>query len=325
MFTAGLVLLLIQFIDGKIDPQSLTLSGLSSGAYFATQYQFAYSSSIAGVAIFAGGPYYCAQDQLTNAFLTCMYGINPVPLVTLEAYARKVAASGEIDPLSHLSNHRVFIFSGTQDATVKPSVVRALETMYVNMGVPKDNIESNFNLIAAHTFPTVDYGNSCTLSYTPYISKCNYDGAGESLSVLYDNLKDPVPYIEENIESIAQGQFTDGRAVTALSLGPEAYIYVPTNCKNNQNICKLHVAFHGCQQYKNAIGMKYVLDTGFNSWAEANDIVVLYPQAASSNMAPNNPNGCWDWWGYLNPSFALKSGPQMKTVNNMITYVVHNY
>jgi poly(3-hydroxybutyrate) depolymerase len=317
------LLLLIHLTDGIIDPRSITLSGLSSGAYFATQYQFAYSSSVAGAAIFAGGPYYCAQDQLTNAFLTCMYGINPVPLPALETYARTSEASGDIDPLTNLANHKVYIFSGVQDATVKPSVVRALETMYQNFGVK--NIASNFQLNAAHTFPTVNYGNACTFSFTPYISKCNYDGAGESLSALYGVLKEPVPYVEENIESIEQGQFTEGRGLTALSLGPEAYLYVPTACKNTENVCKLHVAFHGCQQYKNAIGMQYVIDTGYNNWAEANDIVVLYPQATSSTMAPNNPNGCWDWWGYLNPSVALKSGPQMKTVHNMITYVMQNY
>lgn len=38
----------------------VTLSGISAGAYFATQYQIAYSGSVQGVAIFAGGPYYCA-------------------------------------------------------------------------------------------------------------------------------------------------------------------------------------------------------------------------------------------------------------------------
>jgi len=214
------------------------------------------------------------------------------------------------------------LFSGLQDATVKPSVVRVLETMYQDFGVTK--ITSNFQLIASHTFPTINYGNACTFSFTPYISKCSYDGAGEALRVLYDNLKEPVPYVEENIDSIDQNQFTEGRGAAAISLGSEAYLYVPTACQNNENVCKIHVSFHGCQQYKNAIGMQYVLDTGFNDWAEANNIVVLYPQATAST-AHNNPNGCWDWWGYIDPSFAIKSGPQMKTINNMINHVIQNY
>jgi len=318
-----LVFVFIALTYGSIDPSSVTVSGFSSGAFMATQYQFAFSSSISGAAILAGGPYYCAQDQLTNAFLTCMYGITPVPLPTLESYARSVEASGDIDPLSNLENHKVFILSGLQDATVKSSVVRSLETMYQNFGVT--NIKSNFQLASAHTFPTTDYGNSCAFSFTPYISNCNYDGAGESLSYLYDNLKDSVDPDEENIVNIPQGRFTEGRTVASLSLGPDAFLYIPTGCKNPDAVCKLHVAFHGCQQYRNAIGMQYVLNTGYNGWAEANNIFILYPQATSSTLSPNNPNGCWDWWGYLGSNFAIKSGPQMVTINNMINWVIENY
>jgi hypothetical protein len=27
-------------------------------------------------------------------------------------------------------------------------------------------------------------------------------------------------------------------------------------------------------------------------------MVILYPQAKKSTLAPSNPNGCFDWWGY---------------------------
>jgi len=315
--------LLLSLIYGHIDPLSITLSGFSSGAFFATQYQFAYSASVSGVAIFAGGPYYCAQTQGTNAFLSCMYAINPVDMPALENYARRASEAADIDPLLNLQNHRVFMFSGIQDATVKSTVVRSLESMYRTFGVV--NIESNFNLIAAHTFPTINYGNTCTFSFTPYISKCEYDGSGEALNTLYDNLKEPVPFIEDNLVGLDQSAFTEGRSTAALSLGPEAYLYIPTACKNPETVCKLHVVFHGCQQYKNAIGMQFVLGTGFNDWAEANDIFVLYPQAAASTSNPINPNGCWDWWGYLGPNFAIKSGFQMKTIFNMIEHVIATY
>ena len=33
---------------------------------------------------------------------------------------------------------------------------------------------------------------------------------------------------------------------------------------------------------------------GYASWADANDIVVLYPQAKTTTA---NPEGCWDWFG----------------------------
>lgn len=41
--------------------------GLSAGGFMAVQYSFAYSKDISGAAIFAGGPFYCAQDTLSTA------------------------------------------------------------------------------------------------------------------------------------------------------------------------------------------------------------------------------------------------------------------
>ena len=36
------------------------------------------------------------------------------------------------------------------------------------------------------------------------------------------------------------------------------------------------------------------LSGGFNEWADAHDLVVLYPQAVADSLL-GNPNGCWDW------------------------------
>jgi len=308
-------------LNKAADSNSVTLSGLSSGAYFSTQYQFAHSASIQGVAIFAGGPYYCAQNNLNTALLACMNNLNTVSLPVLESYARTSASIGAIDPLTNLAKHKVYIFSGTQDATVKPSVVKLLDTMYRNLGV--QDISTNFNLVAAHTFPTLSYGNPCTAAYTPYISKCNYDGAGEALKTLYGDLKPPVAPIPSNFVTLEQSQFTGGRSPAALSLGPRAYLYVPSGCKTSGANCRLHVAFHGCQQYMNMIQLQYVENTGYNGWAEANDILVLYPQAIV--MSSVNPNGCWDWWGYLSANYARKTGEQIQFTKTIIDYVLENY
>lgn len=64
------------------------------------------------------------------------------------------------------------------------------------------------------------------------------------------------------------------------------------------------------------IDMQYVEHSGINRWADANDIVVLYPQAAS--IPDTNPYGCWDWWGYSGEDYASKLGVQMLTVNNLM-------
>jgi poly(3-hydroxybutyrate) depolymerase len=76
----------------------------------------------------------------------------------------------------------------------------------------------------------------------------------------------------------------------------------------------LHVALHDCQQSVEFIGDVFAAGAGYNEWAEANDLLVLYPQVAISKIAPSNPLGCWDWWGYTGESYATKSGPQIVVI-----------
>ncbi len=33
-------------------------------------------------------------------------------------------------------------------------------------------------------------------------------------------------------------------------------------------------------------------------WAEANNVIVLFPQAAKADLH-DNPKACFDWWGYV--------------------------
>jgi hypothetical protein len=59
------------------------------------------------------------------------------------------------------------------------------------------------------------------------------------------------------------------------------------------------------------LGTIYIIGIGINEWAETNNIVVIYPQTTSST---GDSSGCWDFWGYTNPNFAIKSGVQMNAV-----------
>eukprot|EP01136_Pigoraptor_vietnamica_P005621 Opistho-1_new@37505 len=97
----------------------------------------------------------------------------------------------------------------------------------------------------------------------------------------------------------------------------DGYVYVPTACQQNAT-CRLHVAFHGCEQGHSSVGMDYVEDAGYNGWAEANNIIVLYPQVLPTSMLGSNPKGCFDWWGYTDSKYAYKSGAQMSAVKKMI-------
>ncbi len=93
------------------------------------------------------------------------------------------------------------------------------------------------------------------------------------------------------------------------------FAFIPKACAEQSKRCKLHVAFHGCLQNSDVVGDIFANQAGYNNWAEANDIVVLYPQADRSMM---NPNGCWDWYGSNSSDFANRKGPQIKAIKAMI-------
>jgi poly(3-hydroxybutyrate) depolymerase len=82
--------------------------------------------------------------------------------------------------------------------------------------------------------------------------------------------------------------------------------------------CRVHVAVHGCGQGVGQVGRAFARQAGYERWADANRIVVLYPQAQASRFGPVNPRGCWDWWGYSGPDYAAKSGAQLSAVHRML-------
>lgn len=117
---------------------------------------------------------------------------------------------------------------------------------------------------------------------------------------------------------------------TTHGLAERGYVYVPKGCSEHHG-CRLHVVFHGCLQNADAVGDAFYRHAGYNEWAEANDIVVVYPQAApvirrliGIPLKWPNPQGCWDWWGFTGENFATKSGPQISAVDAMIDRLAGN-
>jgi hypothetical protein len=84
------------------------------------QFHIAYSSVVSSAAIFAGGPYWCAQGSIIHATVDCMNVPASINIDTLVAKAKSLASSGSIDALSNLDGHSVFLFSGTKDSVVNP-------------------------------------------------------------------------------------------------------------------------------------------------------------------------------------------------------------
>ena len=52
-------------------------------------------------------------------------------------------------------------------------------------------------------------------------------------------------------------------------------------------------------------------NAGYIAIAEANNIIVLFPQAVNSIL---NPKGCWDWWGYTSSAYGTRTCIYMVTL-----------
>jgi len=296
----------------NIEEGSVTTSGLSSGGFMAVQMHVAFSSLIHGNSAFAAGPYYCAMGSMTTATNQCMYAMMGGPNVEkCVQYTNTQAAAGKIDDPKNMANHKVYIFSGVLDTVVYPEVAEALHEYY-SFYVDNEPY-ANFDLEANHCIPTLDYGNTCELKKSPYLGKCNWDGAGESMVNLYGSSLKRGTAVSSHLYKFDQTEFFSG---TKTSLADFGFIYIPTACANGES-CKLHMSFHGCLQDYDNIGDVYAAHAGFNEWAEANNIIVVYPYAEANAML-SNPNACWDWWGYTDANYAIQSGVQMQFAKKIL-------
>jgi len=303
----------------RIDLQATSVSGLSSGAFMAVQFQVAFSSIIQGAAIFAGGPFDCAQGSVANALTACADPLVAPDVSPLVALTSEWSSAGAIDDVSNLAHQRVFLFGGADDRTVSPVVVDALSSYYSAFLGSQAIVYESRHPDTGHTMPTLDYGAACSLSASPWIGLCSYDGAGKGLEQIYGSLSPPSAAAAGAVLSLSQGHFISDPA--SHSLADTAYAYVPTSCTSGE-VCRLHVAFHGCsQEAAGPVGSAFYSNAGYNTWADTNHLVVVYPQTIASTTNPTNPEACWDWWGYDSPNYAKKTGPQMAMVRAMIDYL----
>jgi Esterase PHB depolymerase len=307
------------------DLSATSVSGLSSGAYMAGQIEVAHSSQIVGAGIVAGGPFACAETEASKlvpfwpmavaqnaqqALYKCMkttLGV-PDPKVLAER-AKELAADGKIDSLSELASDNVYLFSGNEDQTVERRVVEAARDFLEEVGVP----ETNINLVekeGGHAFITQQGGAACGITAKPYVSNCNYDQAKAILAWIYGPLQDAAP--EPRGQFIVFDQQTFARPGDGFA--DEGVVYVPPACAAQRG-CRVHIALHGCEQSREAVGDEFIKESGYAQIADTNRFIILFPQTKASAI---NPQGCWDWWGYTNLDYLGKDAPQIAAIWAMV-------
>ena len=319
-----------------------SISGLSSGAFMATQYHIAYSQDLVGVAAVAGGPWQCAASNPLNpnplstatSTCTCLKGLPcpylgaPFPDVSkIYNLAKAAEEAGSIDKLENVLDDKIYLFSGKQDKTVLTPVVDSANDFYQTLGISDEQILYDNQVDAGHAFITnQEVDLDCPLSQTPFINDCQYRQARILLEQIYGDLDESTPYKTDNLIKFEQKPFVPEYRFNISSMNPDAYVYIPTDCQQDATECRVHVALHGCEQGIQSIKEKYVTGTGYLEVAEANQLIVLFPQVDKSSFIPYNPKGCWDFWGYTNNSwppytYYTKEAIQMRAIKAMLDHL----
>ncbi|MEV4944845.1 PHB depolymerase family esterase [Streptomyces sp. NPDC053755] len=307
-------------VPGQLRPYAVGAvhsAGISSGGYMATQLHVAYSGTFSGSAAFASGPYHCAQNTLATALNACMNTTQDLQLAKLEQTTRDWSSAGLVDPVANLSGDPVYVFSGSGDATVKRPVADALADYYGRFGA---RVRYNRATAAGHAWISPLGPNSCTVTQNPWVNDCGIDAEGELLGHLLGRAPTaPSATPGGSLIRFDQNAYAPGGSAAPLSLDDNGFVYVPASCASGTT-CTLMVALHGCKQgygYQ-GFGTRFIETAYLNEYADTNDMIVLYPQAIATTTL-ENPNGCWNWWGYLGDSaYGRHGGKQIEAIMGMV-------
>jgi len=333
-----------------------SVSGISSGAFMAVQFGVANSAVVRGVGATAGGPYFCAGDDaagrfdLNSVLARCMQGdpvhprqpIDKRQMTRMFKQADAWGDAGKIDATANLARQRIWLFHGYNDGVVKAPVTDALYAFYLRYVTPgqifyKNNLNAGHAQLSGACPGTGTVCNACDKTGGDFINLCRdpgtapYDAQGVLLQHIYGTLNPKnAAELSRPVVAFSQTEFTldaeGARNSLHISMADTGYVYIPADCEAMQP-CRVHIAFHGCQQSAEQVQDAFYRFAGYNEWADANRLIVLYPQTVASYPVlpslPVNPQGCWDWWGYNDffdsqGKYATKEGLQIAAVRRML-------
>lgn len=245
-----------------------------------------------------------------------------------------------------MKKQKVFMFSGTLDFMISQNVMNQLYKYYTeSQFISALNIVYKKDLMAGHVYPTnFDRpGNKpcyfSGLSKDHVVANCNFDGAGAILQQIYGNLN-PANYGPNNGSFIEFNQTEFISNPHYYGLSESGFAYIPKSCEERQK-CRLHIVFHGSGKPSATIEQKFIRNTGFDRWADSNDIILIYPQTYSAKTvlpfnitteltsSLNFPSdlyyrvmACWDVLGIYGSNYDTKEGVHMLFIKSIIDRIV---
>lgn len=112
------------------NPNTVTVSGQSSGGHLAHRLQVIYSDKIKGSSLFQCGPYGTEYDQYADGTTE---SLKNTAISVIDGYA----GSGLIEPIGTYKDIVSYIIAGTQDTFVPPAAVSAIDELMAHYGVTK--------------------------------------------------------------------------------------------------------------------------------------------------------------------------------------------
>ena len=244
--------------------------------------------------------------------MRCRRSACPIPQLLAER-AERLAEHDRIDPIADVKTDRIYLFTGTNDHTVVRPIVAARAPILSGSRRAGGQILYVSDMSAGHAFVTDERGPECDHSGKPYIVDCDYDQAGALLEHITARSTSRAKQTTGRFKVFDQESFTEGSLQPRVerrwprSTSPQA-------CEANAG-CRVHIAFHGCGQNRTVVGDAFARDSGYARWADTNNLIVLFPQTATT---PLNPQGCWDWWGYTGANYLTREAPQITAVYRML-------
>src|SRR5579883_2762600 len=151
-----------------VERAKVFVAGISSGGFFAVQMHVAHSATFKGAAVYAGGVYWCANDNVVIALTACGgEGLYAPELTQSEAYLDTQSQLGNIDAESNLAGESVYLWSGTQDTVVNQKSMNDLAGEYAHYGASPLVYDSTFP--AEHGWESPDGSLSCGTLGEPYM------------------------------------------------------------------------------------------------------------------------------------------------------------
>lgn len=297
----------------------------------ASQHAIAFSDRVRGLGHFQAAPFGCsrllkeAARSETNTVATGRTTGDYNHECQTDASAAKMAyyvaesfRGGRVANPANLRDRPVWVYAGAKDTIVFPAVGAAAATFYRALG---SDVRAVTMPGAEHAFATdhdCDVCHRCGYLGRPFVNYCGFDMVGHMLAHVLGELRPRAGWRLGSLRQLSQPPFFPENTTAAqIGMGPTAYAYVPQACAGAGS-CRLHVAYHGCSSSVAALGgLDIVLHAGYNGWAEANRLVVLYPQT----LGPL----CWDWTGTMTTRhtdlYDTRASPQLGTVNRMVDAV----